>query len=364
MILAILDRYLLREVLRTFAAATLVLLLIIFGNLFMRLLRDAMVGRLPAEVIGPLLILGGLQTLILLLPVALFLAIMLTLGRLYRDSERVAMQAAGVGEVRLYRPLFVLALPVAILLTGLVAEVVPWASGLADQLKQRAREYTQISSIAPGRFIESRGGEIVVFAESADHAGHTLSNVFIHVVKDGRTYIETAPSARQEFHPLSQEPQVVLENGQRYQGIPGEGEFEILSFARHHLRIPPVSGQGRTNRRDSQSLWALWRSGTAADMAEIQWRLSVPVSVVVLVLLAVPLSRTTPRAGRFAKLAVAIIIYILYANLVLTALSWTRRGAIPLELGVWWVHAGFGLLAMILLARPLGVRLRRQRFTS
>lgn len=316
-----------------------VLLLIIVGRLLIDLLSDAIEGDFPVDVILPLLALGSLESIILLAPVALLLALMLTLGRLYRDNEMTVLRACGVGAARLYRPLVWLTLPVVIVLSLLVFYVSPWAVRLAGEIAFDAEHRADLSMVSAGRFITAEDqAQWVLFVEDVNHETGMVENIFIHSLDRGAVTIETAERADQIVDPETGARLLVLSDGYRYEGTPGQGDYIITAFERHTLRLPQLAGQPAVDEPDAKPTAALLASDDSADRAELQFRLSVPVSAALLALLAIPLSHTTPRQGRFAKLALAIVIYILYANAVLMAVNWVERGLLPAWIGVWWAH--------------------------
>jgi lipopolysaccharide export system permease protein len=356
MVRDVIDRYLVKEISLTLATSTSVLVLIIFGNQFVRLLTSATEGQIAVESIMPLLVLGGIESVILLLPVSFLLAVMLTMGRLYRDSEIIALRACGIGDRRLYRPVMMVALPLAALLTWLSLYVSPWTVRLTDQITATLEGTAQLTGITPGRFIDTGDEAIVLFVEGVNAEHGIIHNVFIHSLARGRTTIETASRAVQRIEPRSGDRIFLLQDGARYEGTPGRADFRILSFNTHTVRIP-VAQPPRVIPSESEALptSALWGSTEPARIAELQWRVSVPVSVILLALLAVPLSYTTPRRGRFGKLALGIAIYIGYANLGLVAVSAVERGAAP-WLGIWWSHAFLLALTVCLFIRQYGIR--------
>lgn len=350
--LAVLDRYLVKEISLTFISASLVLILVIFGNLFVKLLSRATEGQIPASTIFPLLVLSGVQSATLLLPVSLLLAVMLTFGRLYRDNEMSALHACGIGYKRLYRPVMMVALPIAALLALMAFYVSPWTSRLANQITATLESEGQLTGITPGRFIETGDENLVFFVEGVDAARRRIQYVFIHTLEQGHATIETAAWATQRIASQSGDRIITLHQGHRYEGAPGRGDFRVLSFDTHTVRIPVQQTRlVRNSDRGSAPTSTLLASRQPADIAELQWRVSIPLSAILLALLALPLSYTTPRQGRYSKLALGIAIYIVYANLGLMMVNWVSRGLVPPWLGIWWVHAALLVLAGILFIR-------------
>jgi lipopolysaccharide export system permease protein len=356
---AVLDRYLVKESSVTLVASASILVLVIFGHLFVKLLTRAADGQISVDAILPLLVLGGIQSLTLLMPVSMLLAVMLTMGRLYRDSEMSALRACGIGYKRLYRPVMMVALTTAVLLTVMVLYVSPWTARLADQITARMESEVQLTGVTPGRFIETGDENLVFFVESVDVDHRLIKRIFIHALEQGRTVIETAAWARQRIDPRNGDRIVLLHNGRRYEGVPGRRDFRVLAFETHTVRLPvqqpPIAYD---SDRDSIPTSALLGSEQPADKAELQWRLSVPISVILLALLAVPLSYVTPRQGRFGKLAIGIAIYIVYANLGQISVHWVEQGVLNPWVGMWWVHVALLALTGCLFMKQYGLRWR------
>jgi len=360
--MGILNRYLVREVLLTQAAVTLVLLLIIMGGTLARMLREAAEGRIPADVLVTMVALGSVRGLILLLPVSLFLALMLSLGRWYKDSEMAAMQACGVGPRQIYRAIGWMTLPLVVVLTVLVFWVAPMASAAIDQVRIAAEERSDLAGVAPGRFLESRTGGQVFFIEGYTEDRSAMQGVFIRAMGPEGPEVVTARRAHSEQDPVSGQRYLVLEDGYRYRGRPGSSEFRILSFQTHGIRVPDPPGSTRTVKVDGLPLSTLLGSPSRYHQAELQWRLSMPLSMILLAALALPLSHTAnPRQGRYAKLTAGIAIYIFYANFLILGKSWVSSGLVPVWLGMWWVHGLVLLLILGLLWRQRGLRVWRRR---
>ncbi len=351
----VLDRYLLRELLRTQLAVLLVLLLIILGGVLARMLREAAEGRIPSDLIMPLLLFGSLRGLILLFPIALFVALMLTLGRLYQDSEMSALRACGVGPLRLYQAFAWVIIPSMGLAAVLVFWVSPTVVSLMEQLRTQALQRSELVGISPGRFLIARQDARVFYIESLSEDRRRMEAVFTQRRDAKGTDIVVARQAEQYVDETTGQRFLVLLDGYRYQGIPGQGAYQIMAFERYGVRVPETSGgANRRQNRDALPSHQLWRSEDPALRAEWQWRASVPLSVLVLSLLALPLAHTSPRKGRYAKLAAGILVYVVYANLLILAKSWYADGYTPAWLGMNWVHLLPVLLMLALLYQQQG----------
>ncbi len=343
-----LNRYISKELAQTFAGVSIVLLIVIVGQSFVSLLGKVMKGKLPADVVVSMLGLGILKSAILLIPFALLLTIMLTLGRYYRDSEIYAIKASGIGSRSLLRFTSLLLIPLIAFLFYLSIYSAPWAEQQIETIKQKAGGLTDIYSLTPGQFIESNQGNWVVFVEQSDRESGEVKNVFIYDRRDGNVAIETAQYAEQKNLAELGGESLILKKGQRYEGTPGEGGFTLLSFDQHAVRVPEFDLNIDTNDPEFKSSTDLMESKKLPDIAEFQWRISVPIAAILLALLAFPLSVTSPRQGRFAGLAIAIVIYLIYSNLLILAETWVADGKLPVVPGMFAVHGAMLLLVIIL----------------
>jgi lipopolysaccharide export system permease protein len=337
-----------REVAQTWLAVSLVLWLILVSGRLSKYLAEAASGKLPGEAVFSLLGLKSVAFLVFIMPLALFLGVMLGLGRLYKDSEMAALGACGVGTRQLYRPLLLLALLAAAALGWAALYLVPHTAALGYDIRDQAEQAADISSVGAGRFKEMRNGALVFYAEKISKDKRSMENVFVHARDQQQDRVITAASAYQQWNPETGDRFLVLVDGYRYEGQPGRADYRVLQFRQHGVLLE--SGEVTGHRKeDATPTAALWGSADRRDQAELQWRLSVPVAVLVLVFMAVPLCRTTPRQGRYGRLTVGVLAFIIYYNLMGTARVWLEQGVLTPALGIWWVHALPLLLGLLLL---------------
>jgi lipopolysaccharide export system permease protein len=292
----------------------------------------------------------SLENLTVLIPVGLLLAIVLAFGRLYHESEMSAVHACGVGVARLYVPVLSLTVLLTAALAWLSLVMAPHAAERVQALRAEALRNAQFGNLEPGRFRTVGGANVVFYAAAVDRDG-TLRDVFVKRNVGPRVEIAVARLAR---HHVSQDGllhTLVLEQGRRYEGVPGARAFRITEFAEHGIpvRLPEVAGG--SSDVELKSTRALLASSDLEERAELQWRLSIPLMAVVLTLLAVPLARLRPRQGRYARIGLAILLYFVYSNLLAAAKVWVARGVVPEALGLWWVHAALVALALLALFR-------------
>jgi lipopolysaccharide export system permease protein len=354
-----LDRYLLREAGGAWLAVTIILLAIMLSTRFARFLAQAAAGELPRELLFQVVALSSLQYLVILIPVSLLLAIMLALGRLYKDSEIAAMTGCGVGMGRMYRPFLLLGAMLALLTAALAFQVGPWAGRTADYLVKNAARFIQFNPFEEGHFKEIGGGRAVVYTEGLDANGK-LRTVLAQIQESGGTSFVSARHGEQSVDTESGERSVILRDGYRYQGEAGTPQFDVMRFETLTTRIAPPEFIYFNTKRKIQSTATLLASDDLQDRAEVAWRVAAPISVFVLALLAVPLSHIQPRQGRYGKLVLGILAYLVYSQLMGLGQAWIAKGKIPPEVGLWWVHALMLGAALLLIARRQNLFRRRR----
>jgi len=346
------QRYVLREVVQTWLAVTGVLLAILVSNQVSRVLGQAAENEYGRGVVFNLIALGAIMNLSIIVPVGLLLAVVLTLGRMYHDSEMAALQACGFGPTRLLVPLYCFAAVIALGLAWLVFVQVPQADAQVQMLRTSAIKEAQFGQLDAGRFRSFSGGDAVFYAERVDQEG-VLHNVFVQRETAGR--IEVALAETATYSKASQGTHLVtLFNGRRYEGVPGKQDFRVIEFREHGIPIAAPAETVTLTDPDTKPTRALLGSKAPSDIAQLQFRTSTPLMALVLTLIAVPLSRLRPRQGRYARVGFAIVVYFVYSNLLSAAKIWIEKGDLPPVLGVWWVHAAalaFGLYLVMRHAR-------------
>jgi lipopolysaccharide export system permease protein len=305
------ERFIAHELLASQAAVTIVLLLVIVGGVLGRVLRDVAEGKLPADFVPGMVAFGAFKGIVFLWPVALFLAFMLVLGRLQRDSELIALQAGGMSFSALYRALFWVAGPAFLVLLVLMTLVVPRTEARVDRLDELAQQRSDLVGITPGRFLRSRVGDQVFFAERLSDDRAALLDVFVYREVDAKMQITVAERAIPDPD-AEGSGFLILENGHRHVGVPGTGSFRMLEFGRLRVQIVEADpGAGRLSP-EALSTRRLWQERDRPVMrAELEWRIGLPLSILVLTLLALPLAQVPPRSGRYARIPAAIAVYVL-----------------------------------------------------
>ena len=358
----LLGRYILRETFGSWLVVLAVLFFIFMTNQLADILGDAAADQLPRDSVLAIFGLMALQNLTLLMPITLFLGVTLALARLNRDGEMAALSACGVGPGRLLVPIGGFALLMAGALTWLVLEATPAASRRIEEIRFRARQDVELSAIEAGRFTSPDSGDTVLYAREVN--GNELQDVFLEVQQGERVITVLAKRGQRLVDPATGEQSFVLYDGRRYEGVPGQGEFLVLEFGEHGIPIRLDEKEEFVEAVAAKRTSVLLDSSALADRAELQWRIGFPTSLFVLALLAVPLSRTSPREGRYARLGMGLLIYLVYIDLLSLSRIWVERGVLAESVGLWWVHGVVGLGAVWLLARESGWFVRAPRASA
>ena len=350
----IISRYLKKEVLQTLLAVTMVLLLVFLSNQLVRYLGYAANGKVAPNVLLPLMGFEIPFLLSLLLPLGLYLGIILAYGRMYADSEMRVLHACGLSMGQLLRMTSGVILFVAVIVTSLSFWTNPWIAGQKDKIITRSMSADNIiSNLLPGRFQVSPDGKRVLYVEKISRHKHQAENIFIAdqgTTKEGNMTswsVISAASGSQITDKTTQAPFMVARDGNRYQGVPGNNEFKVIQFKNYAVRLPPPPIVSSRHEQESLSMKTLWQERDNAEFAsELQWRISIVLSVLVLGILAIPLSYVAPRRGRYAQMVPAILIYIVYINLLFVARNWVEQSIVPVFIGMWWVHILILFLAL------------------
>ena len=264
------------------------------------------------------------------------------------------MMACRIGLAGVYRPLFWLLLPLALGVAWLAIDGSPRALAKIDRISAEARREADLASIEPGRFTVFGPQQAVVYGESISPEGQ-MENVFLERrVDDDALEVVVARRGEQVESDNPDTRLLVLHEGRRYEGIPGTGRFRVVEFAEHGIPYSLPSLSPPDPRPRAMRFSDLLKSSAPEHIAEQQWRLSVPISTVLLALLAVPLARSRPREGRYGRIAVGMLVFIIYFNILSAAKAWTEEGAVAPQLGLWWVHGVMLLLTLAILGLQNG----------
>lgn len=353
-----LNRYILQEAILSWLVVTLVLMLLMLGSGFARFLGKAASGKLPQEMVMKLVGLSSIEYFVIILPVSLLLGVMLALGRLYRDNEMAAMASSGVGILRLYRALWPLYFSAVLLTAWLAMELSPWASAQVNSLRSQGKqEAVDLQAFAVGQFRPILSGKGVFYTEGMIPEKGQFTNVFVQVQTEQSSIAIVAKRGRQEIEPESRSRLLILEDGKRYEGQWGREGFRITSFDEHGVRLTPGEPK-RQALSDEKNFAGLLASNQPKDWIELNWRLALPLAALILGLLAVPLSEVEPRKGRYSRLVLALVIYMIYTNLQTFGRVMVEDGDVPVSVGIWSIHLLLFLTLATIVARREGFKHR------
>ena len=312
-----------------------------------RFLGDAVSGKLAVDGVLALLGFSALNYLPVLLSMSLFISILLTLSRCYRDSEMVVWFGAGIGLTRWIRPVLWYATPVVMVIALLSLVLSPWALQKSNEFKNKLESRDEVAALTPGAFRESSQADRVYFVESLDVKTNQVGNVFVRSVQNSKLGTMVARKGFQETMPNGDRFLVLL-NGTRYEGTPGQRDYRIVEFERYAMRIDNVAAKLDLPNAHTMTTLALWRNPTTWNLSELEWRLGLPISAVVLSLLAIAMSYVNPRAGRSFNLVMAIVLYMLYSNMISVTNAWVGQGKMSPGIGLVGIHLLMLLITALL----------------
>jgi lipopolysaccharide export system permease protein len=345
----IFHRSLVRELANAASAIFITLLTIVLTFALVRLLGQAASGQVANESVVALITFAALNNLPVLLQLTVFIAVLLALTRSYRDSEMVVWLSSGMGLTRWLRPLLRFTLPVALLVAVMSLVVAPWANKQSSEFRARFEQRTTVARVAPGQFRESADGDKVYFVEGYSTRASAVGNVFVSSLQHGRLGVMVSQTGGVERMPNGDDF-LVLQNGRRYEGTPGQPDYKVMAFDRYGVRIdsqpPDFTVDDSMKIRSTLELIALQ---TPRAMGELVWRIGLPLSVFCLALLAVPLSFVNPRAGRSANLMIALLVYFTYSNALTLVQNYTTQGRLTFQIAWWLVHAIVLTIAIVML---------------
>ncbi|HEY7241892.1 MAG TPA: LPS export ABC transporter permease LptF [Burkholderiales bacterium] len=357
----IFHRALLREFAALAGAVFMTLFAIALVTRLIRLLGQAAGGQIPTDAVVAFLGFFALGTLPVLLSLTMFISVLLTLTRSWRDSEMVIWFGAGLPLTAWLKPVMLFALPQIAVIAALSLVISPWAAQMGAQYVTRLQARDDVSRISPGVFGETGNKERVFFVESMSSDATTVQNVFVSSVQQQKSGVSMSRVGRTETAENG-DRFIVLENGRRYEGAPGDEQYRVMEFERYAARIETAESKEPQVSSKSMTTLQLIANPIPVNLGEVLWRIGIPLSAAVLVLLAIPMSFVNPRAGRSVNLLFALFTYIVYSNLLSVSQARVSQGRMDFGIGLWLVHALMIALLVFMFARRMQViRLRLGR---
>jgi lipopolysaccharide export system permease protein len=348
----IFERSLIREFSLVALAVVAVLLALILTRLLILLLGKAASGDVLPEAVLGMIAFGVLTYLPVLLSIGAFVAVLLTLTRSFRDSEMTVWFTSGLSIAAWVKPVLRFAIPIAMVCGALSLGISPWSQAQSREYQRLLESRDELSAVTPGVFRESRQADRVLFVDKLSERDDVVNNVFVQSLQNNRLgvmvaqrgFIETAENG-DRF--------AVLLNGRRYEGTPGTLDYRTVDFDRYMLRIEPREAKKEAPPAKALGTMELLGQPTPHNIAELHWRIALPISVVLMALFAVPLSFVNPRSGRSWNLVLAVLAYTFYNNLLSIFQAWTAQEKIPMWVGIWPVHLVVVAALAFLLSRQM-----------
>ena len=330
-------RALTREMGLTTGAVLTVLVAIALVVLFIRLLGDVARGELANEAVFVFLGFSLLYFLPVLMTIALFAGVLLPLSRMWRDSEMVIWFNAGLSLTQWMRPVLVFAVPFSLVILLLTLVLNPWVQTKKSEYGQELKSRSESALIAPGLFAESNAGQRVYYVESLNPLTGIVRNVFMQSRIDGRLGLVIAREGDYTQLPDGSR-YLVFKEGRRYEGTPGQLDYRVVRFERYWMRLDPVATGARAVSIRQMSVAELLADATPPARAQLLWRLGVPISALILAVMAIPLSFVNTRARRSYGLVIALLLYFVYNNLLSLSQAWVAQDKLNPMVGMWVSH--------------------------
>ncbi|WP_019141522.1 LPS export ABC transporter permease LptF [Noviherbaspirillum massiliense] len=341
-------RALRRELVSTAGAVFTTLFTIVITVMLIRILGQAAGGRVASQDVVALIGFAALNYLPIILILTGFISVLLVVTRSYQDSEMVVWFASGLSLAQWIRPVLSFGMPIVALTALLSFVATPWANRQSAEFRERFEKRGDIAKVAPGKFQESASAERIFFVEGISEDGTKVKNIFVNTMNNGRNSIVVAQEGTVSLDEHG-DKFLVMSRGRRYDGISTQSDFRVMEFERYGVLVAPQSAAvaGDKSAR-SQPTSVLLQDRTNYNMGELLWRIALPLMGVFLMLLAIPLSFVNPRGGRSGNLIIAILLFVVYSNMVSVFQTMVVQGRVSFGMGWWPIHL-VAILAVSLL---------------
>jgi lipopolysaccharide export system permease protein len=353
----IFEQALRRELSFTTGGVFLVLVTIMITTLVIRILGFAANGVVNPEDALVLIALATLGYMAVLLTVSLFVAVLIVLVRWYKDSEMIVWFASGLSVVSLIPPILRFATPLIIIIALLALIVWPWANRESTLISQRFQQRDDVSMVTAGQFRESAKAERVFFIEELDVDNSEVKNIFVADSRNQRLSIVVAATGFIENTP-SGEKNIILKNGRRYEGQPTQPDFRILEFDEYETKLRSKEITEPAVRDRERTVMELIKDPTRPHLGELLWRLGLPLMALGLVFIAIPLAYVNPRLGNYTAMFYAVLIYLIYSNLLNLAQNFVSQGRLDFFVAIWPIHVIALLIATVLIRNRINPSLK------
>lgn len=332
-------------------SVTIVLLMVFLSGRFVRYLDQAASGRISPEIVFAILAYRLPEFLQMILPAGFLLGILLAYGRMYAESEMTVLHSCGMSDGKLLKMSFIFALVVSVIVGLMSLYVAPLGFQQARKLLTEQSKMTEFDMLSSGRFQSFHSDERVTYIGSISPDKKTLSDVYI---VEPETAVQIyASSGTLDLNKLENEKYLILHDGMRYEGRPGTIDFRVVAFDTYGILIEDNEVKESPSSYDIISIptkMLLTRDDNSAA-AELQWRISLPLMLPILCIVAVAVCPVNPRQGRFLKIFPAFLFYVAYLGLLSYARKQVEQGSWSPSAGLWSIHLVFFILSLILASR-------------
>lgn len=333
----LIERHLTRQFAESVFAVAVVLLLVTLGALFADLISEIAKGKVPAGLLLSQLGLRSIRFLTLVLPLALFLGLLISISRMYAESEMAVLASVGVGPQRLWKPLLLVSLPIMIVVGLASLWLAPLSASRAKEMIEVANRSFLIAGLEPGRFVELPGKGGVLYVTELTPDGTRFKQLFVQRENEGRVDIITAHEGSLNLIGDT-ERYLRLKDGFRVEGAIGSRDYRMMRFETNDVRVPDRENDNKGADLAADSTLELARTGKPMAIAEVNWRFAMPLFVGILAVFAMPLARSEPRQPQYGLVLFALLVYLVGMILLLLGTSLIGSGKMPSWLGLWWVH--------------------------
>ena len=357
----LIERHITRQFAESVFAVAVVLLLVTLGALFADLIGEIAKGKVPAGLLLSQLGLRSVRFITLVMPLALFLGLLISIGRMYAESEMAVLASVGLGPQRLWKPLALVTAPIILVVALASLWLAPLSANKAKEMIEVANRSFLIAGLEPGRFVELPGKGGVLYVTDLTPDGTHFNQLFVQREHEGRLDIITAHDG--SLHLEGETTRYLrLKDGFRVEGELGKKDFRMMRFQTNDVRVPDRESSDKTDDLSADSTLDLASSGNSKSVAEVHWRIAAPIFVLILAVFAIPLARSEPRQPQYGLILFALLVYIVGMILLLLGTGLIGNGKFPAWLGLWWVHLPMLGLAVWLFLRdgrlPLPERAR------
>ncbi|MFK5912794.1 MAG: LPS export ABC transporter permease LptF [Woeseiaceae bacterium] len=353
----IIARYLIKEIGLTLFGVSLVLMLVGLSGQLVAIFADVADGSLQVQTVVQVLGLKSLKMLMVVMPLSTYLSVLMTLSRFYQSNEMAAISASGISQLYIVKIVLGFSFLISIVIGVFSLQIIPWTNGLQHEISFQSENASELEGMMAGRFKEMSVGHGVMYTEGINDEHTQMQGVFIKEKgKNNSELLIRSDKGYREIDEASGARFIILENGVRYQTTKGKLNTTIIEFEEHGVRLEEKNIGSVRQREIAIPTLELIKKEGLIYIAELHARLAPILLCLLLPILAIPLSQTSPRQGSYTRLGLGLFIYIVVTNLVTLGKTWILSGKTPAIVGLWWVHSILILLIIFLLMQQLGFR--------